>query len=177
MAHTTHPLLWHQLLQEMCIPHNHVPRPSYQSSQGPGDGHINNMKHWGIRYNNTYILYLCTYLFYITHIRHAGPEKAGCPVGLCCVQQVVGDSHEGDLPSIQILVQHLMNVHKCYHQRLAAIVSTVWCTSYLMHYNHQLVLCSSTLHMHKCLVFPTSAAATIVHYDPTHLQWFMALFR
>ena len=69
-------------------------------------------------------MHLCTYLFYITHIRHAGPEEAGCPVGLCCVQEVVGDSHEGDLPIVQILVQHLMNVHKRYHQKLAVIGST-----------------------------------------------------
>ena len=42
-----------------------------------------------------------------THKVVAGPEEAGCSVGLGCIQEVVGDGHKGDLPPVQVLVQHL----------------------------------------------------------------------
>ena len=42
-----------------------------------------------------------------THKVVTGPVEAGCSVGLGCIQEVVGDGHKGDLPAVQIFVQHL----------------------------------------------------------------------
>ena len=47
-----------------------------------------------------------------THKVVAGPEEAGCPVGLGCVQEVVGDGHKGDLPAVEVLVQDLHEIGK-----------------------------------------------------------------
>ena len=57
---------------------------------------------------DTVILYIQATLDRIhAHKVVAGPEKAGCPVGLGCIHEVVGDGHKGDLPAVKILVQDL----------------------------------------------------------------------
>ena len=95
-----------------------------------------------------------------THKVVAGPEEAGCSVGLGCIQEVVGDGHKGDLPAVQVLVQNLEE--KC-KGHLHIFVCTYLVRYTYVHSTCYLVLqYDTTLHAQCCMV------TTVLFYCTLH---------